>query len=267
MKSKTGFIRISTIVLIASSFIFLILQIVFAQSAPTGPNTLTIQSNGRYSQNNQSGQAISAQAGNVTEFLVSQRRATEAWQGYYGNITGTITLDDANNQTLYDWSLPNPTGEVFASTVSAVDWTNVTCLNVSHLNNGCNPSGCSQTNNSVIEAAYGINITDHDGLNETFNGFYTDATGFYVGAINFNIADACSMANPYTDEGASAAWQEVLLIAAQSSSLIFTSIVRENANDFKATSTTADFQMLVLENGHVGSEITSTPYWFFVELS
>ena len=73
------------------------------------------------------------------------------------------------------------------------------------------------------------------------------------------------MANPYTDQAPGAGWQEVVLT--DNVSMIFTALIRNSADDFKSTATFADFQMLVLENGHVGSEASTTPYFFFVELS
>ncbi|MBI3027273.1 hypothetical protein HYY70_04100 [Candidatus Woesearchaeota archaeon] len=80
---------------------------VLAQTEPVGPDTITIAGSGRRT-NNSGSLSLQAQAGNVTALVISSVRATQAWQGYYGNITGTIALDDANNNTLYDWSLPNP---------------------------------------------------------------------------------------------------------------------------------------------------------------
>jgi len=269
VKSKRNWIRFSTIIALASAF-FLFLSGVLAQSTPTGPNTLTVVNSTRYPQSNQSSYAVQAQAGNVTELIISQRRSTEAWQGYYGNITGTITLDDANNQTLFDWSLPNPTGEIYAANDSTVDWTKVFCYNLSQNSSegpACNPSGCGSTNTSAMELKFGINLSDHDGINETFNSTYTDATGFFVGSVNFNAADGCSMANPFTDENSAAGWQEVML--SDNKSIIFTSLVRDSQNAYRGggADDKYDFQLLVLENGHVGSELTTSTYYFFVELT
>ncbi|MBI3027276.1 hypothetical protein HYY70_04115 [Candidatus Woesearchaeota archaeon] len=124
-------------------------------------------------------------------------------------------------------------------------------------------------NGSQIELNFGINATDRDGLNETFNDTYTDATGFRVGSTTIDVADGCSLAHPYTSQAYdSSQWQELLL--SDNSSIIFTALVRENANGFEAGSTdTYDFQMLVLENGHVGQDGPAqlTNYYFFVELT
>ena len=56
-----------------------------------------------------------AEAGNVTELNISATVVTRGWQGYYGNVSGTITLDDGLNNTMYSWALADPEGEVYAS--------------------------------------------------------------------------------------------------------------------------------------------------------
>lgn len=265
MKKRYDFGRFSTILLcIVGVFVFLG-TFVLAVVEPQGPNTITNAGSGRFL--NSSGSIrIDAEAGNVTALVIDQRRSTQAWQGYYGNVTGTITLDDGNNQTLYDWSLPNPTGEIYASNDSIVTWNKVYCMNVSSISINKTYNGIVYSiNGSDIELNFGINATDKDGLNETFNSTYTDTTGFSVGGTLINNVDGCSMANPYTDEASSSAWQELLL--SDNTSLVFTALVRGDADAYKTGTEPADFQMLVLEDGHVGSETATTPYYFFVELA
>ena len=272
MKERKDLIRKSAILLSIACIFVLLTPFVFASaSQPQGPDTITIAGSGSH-QNASNPYTIQAQAGNVTALVITHVRSTEAWQGYYGNITGTITLDDANNQTLYDWSLPNPTGEVYASNGSIVNWPIVYCMNVSSIRstngspNSNGPGVIYNINGSQIELNFGINVTDKDGLNETFNDTYTDSTGFKTGSVTIDVADGCSLSHPYTSQVYSTAWSELLL--SDNTSLIFTGLIRESADGFQTGSTdTYDFQMLVLENGHVGQENTLTNYYFFVELS
>lgn len=259
--------------LFRGQFLFVVLSLFVLLAAsvladPNGPDSITVAGSGRHT--NESGAVrLDAFAGNVTALVITQVRSTQAWQGYYGNITGTITLDDANNQTLYDWSLPTPSGEVYASNGSIVAWNKIYCMNVSGNRNYSGPGGgiYYNINGTGIELNFGINVTDKDGLNETFNDTYTDATGFKVGATTIDVVDGCSLAHPYTTEAyLETGWQELLLT--DNASMVFTTLVRDNANGFQTGATdTYDFQMFVLENGHTGSELTTTPYYFFVELS
>jgi hypothetical protein len=265
------FILLLSLVILAVSFA----SFVLAQSQPEGPETFTISDSGR--RTTRTAAEIEAEAGNVTALVIDDQRITEAWQGYYGNITGTIVLDDAYNVTFYDWALPSPTGEIYASNGSSVTWTDIYCMNLSHLRGTVGTeigegAIVYNINMTQIERYFGINNSefggseDLDGLNETFNGTYTDATGFRVGEVTIDANDGCSYADLYTDEGPDSNWKELLLT--DNSSLIFTAIIRSDKDMYKSTgSETADFQMLVLENGHVGSEDSTTSYYFYVELA
>ena len=231
---------------------------------PQGPD-LVNQTNSTRRLNNSDGVAVLAQAGNVSSVSIRAVSITQAWQGYYGNVTGVITLDDANNYTFYDWSSPNPNGEIYASNGTGVTWSRVYCMNVSQ--NGSTPlrpdGTVSNINGSQIELLFGINVTDFDGLNETFNDSYVSATGFRVGAITIDTTDGCSMAHPYQNQLYNSVWQEVLL--SDNTSIIFTSLIVQDTSNFQ--NSPSDFQMLVLENGHAGSEATTSTYFFYVELS
>lgn len=278
---KRGVFREFTLLVSIVFLSILAVSFVFAASSsePEGPDTIDISDSGRRTLS-ASPVIIDAEAGNVTAMDITHTRVTEAWQGYYGNVTGTITLDDANNVTFYDWALPDPTGEIYASNGSSVTWSDVYCMNLSHTrpNDGSTGSGFESTiyyniNMSIIETNFGINNTDTgalsndlDGLNETFNDTYTSTVGFMVGEIHINGTDGCSLAHPFSNENHNTDWNEILLT--DNESMIFTALFRENKNMYKTDGTeTADFQLLVLENGHVGSEDSTTPYYFYVELS
>lgn len=242
------------------------------QALPHGPSNFTISESGRNILNTAAA-AIEVAAGNVTALVIDGTRITEAWAGYYGNVSGDIVLDDSSNFTLYDWSLPSPAGEVYAANGSNVVWGSVYCMNVSGSRNSTGSNGNGDPNGNVyaingsqIELNFGINVTDTDGLNETFNDTYSSATGFVVGDITINVADGCSMAHTYTDESVDANWQEFLLTDNQT--LIFTTIIRQDTDSYQpGTNHLADFQMIVLEDGHAGADDTTTSYYFYVELT
>jgi hypothetical protein len=96
-----------------------------SQQQPIGPDTLTSPSSSRHI--SAAVQPREAYAGNVTELIIDSLIISNGWQGYFGNVTGTITLDDANNNTMYDWVLANPSGEVYASISQVSDWDAVAC--------------------------------------------------------------------------------------------------------------------------------------------
>src|SRR4030042_6405258 len=55
-------------------------------------------------------------AGNITSMDVTGFSVTQSWQGYFGNVTGVITLEDNSGNVMYNWSEASPEGEIYAST-------------------------------------------------------------------------------------------------------------------------------------------------------
>jgi len=194
--------------------------------------------------------SIPALAGNVTELNINGFTTTQSWQGYFGNVSGTIQLADAGDNQMYNWTLASPQGEIYATTDTSVDWENIMCF--------------SMGNHSALETLFGIEDDDVDGVNETFstgNGhdtFYTNNKEFLTGT--------CASTSLYDSSGASVDnhFEEVLLTDGSSDTeVIFTSIIDENVLGFDGRP--HDFEILVLEDGH-GTDTATTPYYFYVEL-
>ena len=112
----------------AITLMFLLIIVVISVFAdPVSPDQMTTVGSERRSVSS-TGESIEAQAGNVTALNINHTRVTEAWQGYYGNVSGTVVLDDANNNSMYDWAIAIPSGEVFATRNSgSVTWSNIAC--------------------------------------------------------------------------------------------------------------------------------------------
>src|SRR3989338_9613609 len=71
----------------------------------------------------------SAIAGNVSEITLTAFSSTQSWQGYYGNVSGTIQLADSTDNVFYNWSESSPSGEVYSTVNGSVSWTYVECFN------------------------------------------------------------------------------------------------------------------------------------------
>lgn len=189
-----------------------------------------------------------ALAGNVTELTIDGLVNTQAWQGYYGNVTGVIQLANSNSDVMYNWSLANPQGELYASTDNSVTWASIDCFNYT-------ADGATQ------ETAFGITEGDVDGINETFS--LTDHNGFYVGAVDFSAGNNCSSTRIFdsTQAGVDQNFEEVLLW--DGDAMVFAALLEQDTLGFD--NNPHDFQIMVLENGHSGNTAT-TPYYFYVEL-
>jgi len=224
-----------------------------------------------------SAQGIDALAGNVTELNIFGYSVTQSWQGYFGNVTGVITLNDNQDNVLYNWSLASPQGEIYASTNNSIVWNNIQCFNLTatgtYASDTSNSGGTSQfgTNMSILESEFGIKYDDVDGVNETFNYNGTQAQGenlihnrFYTNNLLFTEGE-CIATHLFGDSNSSEDnnFQEVILYEPVTRSVVFTTLLNENVLGFD--NKPHDFQMIVLENGH-GTDVSVDTYYFYVEL-
>jgi len=266
MDGKSVVVKLGVVI---STFLFL-LHIAAGLNVPYGPNVMNVTDQGGYVDSTE-GRQVNAKAGNVTEVNIFDERSTWNWAGFYGNVSGLITLDDGNNNTMYDWPVIHPTGEVYASNGSTVTWADIACI---QLTEDTSAAGArTPFNASSIEQDFHINTTTVDGLDETFNWTYANTTGFWVGAVHINNNDTCAMTHTYINDAPqagsssvhdSARYQEVLLT--DNISIIFTTLLEDNEDGFRTGVDKHDFQMIVLEDGTYGYEDTTTPYYFYVEL-
>jgi len=216
-----------------------------------------------------------ALAGNVTSLDLWSHTTTQSWQGYFGNVTGTVQLADVDKNVMYNWTQASPRGEVYASTNQTIYWGNIQCFNFTATGTYDNEAALGGTtsnygtNQSQLQAQYGIsnNVTNYDvdAVNETFylkgpgthQLFYTANKQFSEGQCqNTRVFDA-------TGKGVATNFEEVLQYEPTTASVVFTSILNRDVPGFD--SRTHDFEMLVLENGH-GTDVSTTTYYFFVEL-
>ncbi len=231
---------------------------------PEGPETVTRGTSENGYTND--GRRELAEAGNITELTIVGRSQTQAWQGFYGNISGYITLDDANNWTMYDWELAEPQGEIIASRQNSIEWMNVTCLNYTSI-----------WNVTEEEADSDVRILDQseDGINETFNdtisGYFTKNALFSDISLGSNtISRGCWATNTYSNDAIGAYEFVEVVLQDGTDDAIYLTVIEDNINDSEGGSTgydnmTHDFQIMVPVDGHNGRDF-SVYYYFWVEL-
>lgn len=229
---------------------------VFAQNIPLGPTNLDVVQTENSNISLYPAPSINAEAGNVTELSIIGTTQTKAWQGFYGNVSGTIILEDAQGNRLYDWAAAEPQGEVYASVNQTIDWLSVDCA----------PSLTDITYLSAWQDLYGMNYTDYDTINNTYNR--TDHQTFWTG---YTTLTGCPTTYTYVNNASQFEnFSAVLLTSDAQSTLIFTSILEdktegERDGDVGFDGGDYDFQMLVGEDGSMGNTAV-TPYYFWVEL-
>jgi len=268
LKGKGG--RFSWIVLGLLPVAIILLNIHFIASiTPTGGNITEERTETAPSDAAGSAQA---QAGNVTELNIYGYSTTQSWQGYFGNVSGTIQLADSSDNVLYNWSLADPAGEVYSSTNSSISWSNIQCFNFTANQSYGDESGNGGTTNlgglnlTGLENNFNINSSDVDGVDETFTllGAGTHDL-FYTANQEFSEGE-CRSTRVFGDTGTGVndEFEEALLYEPTTGSVIFASLL-EPASVLGFDNADYDFEMLVLEDGH-GADTSTTPYYFFVEL-
>lgn len=199
-KEVNGKMKIEKIILIFAALALLVFSVRGVPSEPASPQRVSFISTSRMNTSNYMA-TMYAEAGNLTELSIYGMSQTQTWQGYYGEIRGTITLDDAYNYTMYDWYMAEPQGEIYAANSTVTNWNTARCFN--YTNNGSSMAftydGGAKSdytnivlNLSELEAYMGLLPDDYDGVDETFNESGTLAFGtqghkeFAVGTINIS---------------------------------------------------------------------------------
>ncbi len=174
---------------------------------------------------------VVSEGGNITEVNLSGATQTTHWQGFWGQVIGAITLDDASDNTLYNWSIGTMSGNIYISNKSSgISWSSCTNVSASWCNNivGTGDDSCTNTFDDSTKtftiagnSIPGVNIT------QTFNAAGTGA------------------------------WDEGILNC--SNEMLFAATIYNNANTFKNGN--ADFQAIVPVNG-----TATKTYYFWIEL-
>ena len=212
----------------------------WAAADPTNATASTV-ANETYSGASTAGSA-SAKGGNITEVNVGVNSQTTKWQGFYGNVSGGISLKNSGAISMYDWS-GTVAGEVYATQDSAVNTSEWAAL--------VNKTGAD------IDSVYFPSVSAVDNATNTFTeGSFTP---FNVSGRTI-ATNASSSVKTLGGPG----WETIALgntTTTTKTQFVFASIIRGDSTGDAYDGTTKDFQMLVpVETG------TET-YYFYVELT
>lgn len=215
---------------------------------PLGANAAEWKNSSSYAGNESSSAFINAMAGNVTQIEINGTAITTSWQGFYGNVTGSMILADAQGNNFYNWNLTSPSGEIYASRSNAVTWATIGCLELVN----------STVNVTAEETALGQSATDPDSVRNTFA--VTTHPSFDIGGVT---VDDCQSTQAYNSDGEAGTgfWQVLLTDTANT---VYSTIL-DATPETGFNNLSWDFQLLVGENGKPGNEGV-TPYYFYVEL-
>lgn len=197
--------------------------------------------------------------GTITTMIISTVQQNIKWKAYVGNVSGTLVLRDADDYAIYEWpSGGSPSGEVYITLNSSVDWDTIQCAN--------------QTDIQSLQTALGHSSSGSDNVNNTFSD--TDHSQIVVGEHTIT-ASTCYAAYPWVNNSAQtpaedALFQEVLLMD-ENRRVIFTSIIDQDTSSYRddqgdttslGANHTYDFQAIVPD--FTGVAIAT--YYFYVEI-
>lgn len=191
--------------------------------------------------------SLTTAGGSFTTLILNTTTQTPHWKAYVGNVTGLFTLDDADGNTIYDWTASTFTGEVYASRSNSVNWANVDCVQDATI--------------TTEHSALNMTSLQPDNINRTFNN--TIHAEFWVSS-NYIAQSTCRAIATYINDSAqtpdvNADFQVVLLD--DTTSMIFAALVEDDVSGFD--NAPYDFQMIVPE-----SDVAISPhtYYFYTEL-
>ena len=187
-----------------------------------------------------------AWGGNITQVNLTINSSTLHWQGFYGNVTASLTLGSGGN-AVKTWTVSTLRGQIYASTSNSVDFTQVSSTSVTRANVDSAFSFLSGANDATVNT----------GASDTAN------PAFSVGQYNIT-ANSRPLITTFNNS-ASPAWQEVILAYGTPtvpSNLIFTGLLNGSGNAYNNAS--ANFQIIVPSN-QVGVS-TPTTYYFYGEV-
>ena len=230
------------------TFVILLASPILVYAVPSGP-TITFISN--ETKQPSAARMINTTGGSITTMMLNATTQNPRWKAYVGNVTGSLTLDDANDNTIFDWTLTNVIGEIYATRASGnINWTGTNCSNSTHISN----------------ENFALNHTNKDdNITKTFNS--QSHNGFFAGTREI-LANTCSSVRTYVNSTSqSARFEEVILYDgtnASNGNIIYATPLEQDSYGFD--NSTYDFQMIVPENG-LATWASSTAYYFYVELT
>lgn len=265
-------------------FILAAAACVWAGSDPSRPRSVQMHGNTTVSYPN--GTLMNQSRGFIYNLTINETQTTIKWKGYVGQVNGVFALQDADARALYDWTITNITGELYATKEGPLGadpnyestdpyaggiplWHNLSCAVMAMIN--------------LEQAEFNHSQGVEDSYNRTFNSNPYSNPGFYAGdrqitdttmwnatggencfGINMNVNNTHNTTHWYETILTDGTFQRFSLGDATSYYDLIYAVLLEN-NTMGYDGTQYDFQILLPETALPGSQ-PNTPYYFYIEL-
>ncbi len=198
------------------------------------------------------GANTTAIGGYVTELNISISQQTRKWQGYYGNVSGGIVLMDGSGNSMYNWTIDSPTGEIYATPLGTLpSWTDYN----------------NTVNTTNVSVAFDLG-TDGTGVaDNATDTFDTTHGGFHLAGMY--IPPSIGPCAKTTGGTPTLTWDTVILTDGDAgmvtTDFLFIGLIQENGISFKGDTDSCDYQMIVPEDPN--DDGAATTYYFYVEVT
>jgi parallel beta-helix repeat protein len=211
-----------------------------------GPDGANVSVGKPQTKNNSAPSSVIAAGGNITEVNITATTQTQAWQGFWGDVNGTLVLQDAAAATFYAWTIINISGEVYASRDNAIVFSTIAP------NNNCS------IDNSLTQ----FNKADSEN-----NTFTNNSNRFIqVGSVAINASTACAVYTYVNGAPQTSFFQTIILTddlnnaTAGGNTSVYAAPIDKNQSGYNNDA--HDYQLLVPVDKSVGI----STYYFYAEL-
>ena len=273
---------LNKLLLIIIFSVTLSLVITFVNAVPTGP-TVTVLCNTTKNATvatkvNSTINGTISPGGYIFTLNINSLQVNTRWKAYVGNVTGTLTLDDAYDNTIFQWSLTSVTGEVYATRASGnINWTGINCTWIA---DGRDNKTTDMVNRSLSNRTpeYNENVflshtSKNDNITATFDK--RNHSSITVGSVIIGKDECFSLQTwqrdrqQVFDDSNNANFTQIILYDGaynrSDGNVVYATPIESDKTSYDSAET-YDFQMIVPEVGSVGFS-SSTAYYFYVELS
>ncbi len=183
--------------------------------------------------------------GTITTLVVDALQQNPRWKAYVGNITGSLTLDDGDGNTIFNWALDQASisGEIYSSRSDSIDWGDIDCA-----------AGATI---SSEESFLSISSASADSISNTFN-----ETVHPTITVGLADQDNCPATSTFVDSARQdqSGSDFPIVLLEDPTDLIYVTPINPSTVGYDGGSL-FDFQLIMANNPE-----DTTTYYFYVEL-
>lgn len=181
--------------------------------------------------------------GTITTLIIDVLQPNPRWKAYIGNLTGVLSLDDADGQSIFRWELEaeDVTGTIFISRANTLDWGSVDCPTPQEI--------------ADEDSTLGFSSSAADSINRTFIDTHPS---IFIGVAEH---ENCPATSTYVNNAPQVGTPDFpLVLLYESTNMIYATPVNKDSQSFNSANN-VDFQAIVPDQ-----TVGTTTYYFYAEI-